>query len=121
MTLEEFLSYKAPVLNPIKMVICTVEIATQIKAKVTDRVLENEKDSSVLANLDAKPGYLLIITDEVLMRGFDYRAPTNGIELLLARDFACERHLVQALGRVGRHYDPCRRFRLTGLTPVNAA
>lgn len=46
----------------------------------------------------------MIVTEERLMRGFDYRC-TEGIALLLARGFIHKRGLLQGMGRVGRMND----------------
>jgi hypothetical protein len=39
------------------------------------------------------------------MRGFDYRAKTTGIALVLAKSFRYEREAIQGLNRVGRNGD----------------
>ena len=57
------------------------------------------------------------------MRGVDYRVTTGtmGISLLIMSDFANRRAFVQALGRVGRFNEKCKRFLWDELeTPVNA-
>ena len=46
-----------------------------------------------------------IVTDEVLMRGFDYRSPATGIALLIARKLSTQRAYLQAIGRAGRMGD----------------
>ena len=46
-----------------------------------------------------------IVTDEVLMRGFDYRSPETGIALLIARKLSTQRAYLQAIGRAGRNGD----------------
>ena len=52
---------------------------------------------------------LLIFTDELLMRGIDFRAH-KGIDLYLDVPLSNERAYIQALGRVGRHDDDCERY-----------
>ena len=64
---------------------------------------------------------VLIVTKPLLMRGFDYRAPKMGIELLIAKSFENQRAYEQGLGRVGRNRDPCKRFLLEKLDPVDKA
>jgi hypothetical protein len=44
------------------------------------------------------------------MRGFDYRAKTKGITLILAASFTNQRQALQGLCRVGRFGDPCKRY-----------
>lgn len=44
------------------------------------------------------------------MRGFDYRARDHGISLVIAESFDTERDFHQAMVRVGRHGDKCRRY-----------
>jgi len=41
------------------------------------------------------------------MRGFDYRAPSKGIALIIAKLFKSKRDYNQALLRVGRYGDTC--------------
>ena len=56
---------------------------------------------------------VMVVTKPRLMRGFDYRsADGNGIALLLCLGFDTNRSYRQALGRVGRFGDPCKRFSL---------
>ena len=60
---------------------------------------------------------VLVVTDPRLMRGFDYRtADKKGIALMLCLGFDTRRGYVQALGRVGRFGDPCKRFTLKSST-----
>ena len=54
------------------------------------------------------------------MRGVDYRSGDgSGISLLLARDLPNQRAYVQALGRVGRYAETCKRFAQEGIQLVN--
>ena len=53
------------------------------------------------------------------MRGFDYRAPDNGISLVIARSFTTERELHQAMVRVGRHGDKCKRYNVAEVDEIN--
>lgn len=53
------------------------------------------------------------------MRGFDYRAPSKGITLILAAPFANQREAMQGLNRVGRFGDPCKRVILRGMPLVD--
>ena len=68
----------------------------------------NEADTAALQNLTRRD--VLVVTEPALMRGFDYRCST-GIALLVARAFDGQRAYFQALGRVGRYGEPCRRVR----------
>ena len=84
-----------------------------------EQMILNEYDTKVLANLDGIAGRkILVVTDEVLMRGFDYRS-NCGIELLIAAQFIHERAYEQGLGRVGRNGDKCKRYLLLDMEPVN--
>ena len=61
-----------------------------------------------MSNLKANGVY--IVTEEILMRGVDYHAEKNlGINLLIANEVSNERALHQAVHRVGRGMEPCRR------------
>lgn len=53
---------------------------------------------------------VLIVTDEALMRGFDYRCNESGIALYIGRHLSTERARIQAFGRVGRYDEPCQRY-----------
>jgi hypothetical protein len=46
------------------------------------------------------------------MRGFDYRAESIGITLVVAKSFINEREAIQGLNRVGRFGDQCKRILL---------
>ena len=66
---------------------------------------------------------LLLVKQPKLMRGVDYRVTTGtmGISLLIMSDFANRRAFVQALGRVGRFNEKCKRFVWDQLeSPVNS-
>ena len=45
---------------------------------------------------------VVVVTEERLMRGFDYRAPMVGFALLIAKKLSSRRAFRQALGRAGR-------------------
>ena len=71
-------------------------------------------------------GRCLIVTDEYLMRGIDYRLKEtqaldgkDGIDLLVACPFSNERAYQQGLARVGRYNEPCTRFILKGVPKVD--
>jgi hypothetical protein len=51
-----------------------------------------------------------VATDKFAMRGFDYRG--NMVTLILAKSFENEREAMQALNRVGRFGDDCKRILL---------
>ena len=55
---------------------------------------------------------VLLITEPILKIGIDYRASegTTGIALLVMSSVSSERAYIQLLGRVGRYYEPCKRF-----------
>ena len=62
---------------------------------------------------------MLIVTEEHWLRGIDYRVPFVGITLIIAHEFQTQRSYMQALGRVGRFNEPCKRMQVQGLVPVN--
>ena len=65
---------------------------------------------------------VLVVTKPYLMRGFDYRsADGKGIALMMCLGFDTRRGYIQALGRVGRFNDPCKRFILKGSPMVDEA
>ena len=73
-------------------------------------------------------GYCLIVTDENLMRGIDYRLKEaakherdDGIDLLITCSFSNTRAYQQGLARVGRYNEPCSRFALKGVPKVDEA
>ena len=57
---------------------------------------------------------ILIVTDELLMRGVDYRCKI-GIDLYLATTASNERALVQCLGHVARGRDTGDRYHKDGM------
>ena len=77
----------------------------------------------MLRNLDDTEDdkFKVIVTADkkVAMRGLDYRAPSNGIQLLVCRSFSHQREAEQAAYRVGRQNDPCKRVILKGLALLN--
>lgn len=67
----------------------------------------NCRDLSILKNLQKKT--VLIVTDAELLRGFDYRC-SFGIVLFMGSAVDSSRALHQALCRVGRYGEYCKRF-----------
>ena len=68
----------------------------------------------------------LIVTDEKLMRGVDYRLrkqgsepESDGIDLLICASFSNKRAYIQGLARVGRYNEPCSRFKLIDVQMVD--
>ena len=54
---------------------------------------------------------MLIVTQPILLRGFDYKSDApEGINLLMMSSVSSARALLQALGRVGRYQQPGKRF-----------
>ena len=87
-----------------------------------------EQNCTLLARLKKLTKHdILFVTLDELMRGLDYRTDedcpeTLGISLLIMSDLQSQRALIQALGRVGRFGEACRRFVWQGLRePVNQA
>ena len=59
------------------------------------------------------------MTDIESMRGLDYRARTNSISLVITRSFVTDRDHYQAIVRVGRQNDKCKRFGIKGISRIN--
>ena len=66
-------------------------------------VYSNNADKTVLRHNTAK--HVHVVTEQRLMRGFDYRAPGVGFGLLLMRSLDSKRAYRQAIGRAGRMDD----------------
>ena len=69
--------------------------------------MENCSKLSELRKL--KPKMVCAVTSNRLMRGFDYKS-SNGIALYMGRKVDSLRDQTQALTRVGRYGERCRRF-----------
>lgn len=80
-------------------------------AKAEQAGLTTRRNVDDLAIIRAmEPGTLFLVTQQQLMRGFDYRCP-SGIALFIGARFDSDRGLKQAYGRVGRYDDDvCFRF-----------
>lgn len=74
-------------------------------------------------NIRPDGSYLLVVTTNAKlgMRGMDYRAPLNGITLIVAASFENYREAVQGLCRVGRYSDPCERICIESIPLVSVA
>ena len=59
------------------------------------------------------------MTDSDLMRGYDYRVANADLTLIILRGFANRREWHQALRRVGRNGDDCKRIQLLGLEVID--
>ena len=68
---------------------------------------KNVTDLAVLRQL--KAGSIYLVSEQINMRGLDYRCAT-GIALLIAAPFDSKRALRQAYGRVSRYQERCLRF-----------
>ena len=77
--------------------------AERLKLKM---LAENTTNMQALRSLTTS--HICIVSDALLMRGFDFRC-SNGISLLIADKLDSARAYTQALGRCGRHTDPYRR------------
>ena len=67
--------------------------------------------SDMTALRSLKKSDMLIVTKPILLRGFDYKSDApEGINLLMMSSVSSARALLQALGRVGRYYQPGKRF-----------
>ena len=76
-------------------------------------------DSNLLRNIEAN--HVFLISDEAKMRGYDYCAKEeSGIALFLDKSLSCKRTLIQALGRVGRYAQNCKRFINEKRNPIDS-
>lgn len=102
-----------------KLVYCKDKDVEKVKDEATacgiQIVQVNCRQHDLLAGMVA--GSVFIVTELELMRGYDYRC--NYIDLFLMRKFPTDRDMKQGLGRVGRHTDFHRRFKLPGLILVS--
>jgi hypothetical protein len=102
---------KSPVL-----LYCTEELKSKITTELAHYFMDPEAihiNEDLLRSMDTSttnPYQLVIATDSFAMRGFDYRAKTIGIALVLAKSFRYEREAIQGLNRVGRNGDECKRI-----------
>ena len=78
---------------------------------------EIEVNCTELDKIRNMRGRCLIVTENHLMRGVDYRVGeqeaydrTDGIDLFLGLPFGYSCDFEQAAARVGRHNDPCTRY-----------
>jgi hypothetical protein len=82
-----------------------------------------ETDYELLKTLDEKRStdgsFHLLVALDFGMRGVDYRAPLTGITLIVALSFNHEREATQALARVGRYKEPCKRYLIEGVELVD--
>ena len=71
----------------------------------------------------------IIVTKEELMRGIDYKRhideeldmeTKDGIDLVIAAPLSNSRMVQQACGRVGRYKENCGRYRISGVSEVDA-
>jgi hypothetical protein len=97
---------KSPVL-----LYCTEELKSKIATELAHYFMDAETEhikEDLLRSMDTislNPYQLVIATDPFAMRGFDYRAKTTGLALVLAKSFRYEREAIQGLNRVGRNGD----------------
>ena len=69
----------------------------------------DENDTKKLRSMD--PNQVFVTSDEAHMRAYDYRSiMDSGIALFIDSPLSCKRTLIQALGRVGRYAQKCKRF-----------
>lgn len=70
------------------------------------KVYLNSVNHELISNISGcMEKQIFITTDEVMMRGFDYRSPTKMLHLYILKSFATQRQALQALNRVGRRGD----------------
>ena len=71
-------------------------------------------------NVDNNGNYpIVIVADEAMMRGVDYRSDGKGLLLVIQKTFTTNRDAEQGLARVGRFGDVCVRFLVKGIELVD--
>lgn len=101
------------------LVYCSDQQAQELVTAYPNRTKRDAGIYDALSSLDDKDQHwICVATNLEFMRAVDYRAPIKGLNLFVCRGFSNDRHVVQALGRVGRNGDPCDRLRLEGLLPT---
>jgi hypothetical protein len=78
------------------LIYCWEDLANEICKVENSFKVDGETDFKMLRKLDEKFSsndkyFLCFTTESDAMRGFDYRAPNNGISLFLARSLQTER------------------------------
>ena len=61
----------------------------------------------------------LVVDDPLVMRGSDFLAPSTGLALVLDRGLQSDREVQQALGRVGRFGERCKRYTIEGVDLID--
>ena len=69
--------------------------------------------------MEIKQAKLSFVTDDELIRGFDYRNNTLGFYLLLLNPFIHDRDYEQCIGTVARYYEPRKLFIDPSVPAVN--
>ena len=71
-------------------------------------------------NVDNKGNYpIVIVADEAMMRGVDYRSDGKGLLLVINKTFSTKRDAEQGLARVGRFGDVSLRVLVKGIELVD--
>ena len=64
--------------------------------------------SALQTLVDSEGRYpIVVVADEAMMRGVDYRSDGKGLLLVIAKSFSTTRDAAQGLARVGRFGDNC--------------
>ena len=70
--------------------------------------------------IDANGNYpIVIVADEAMMRGVDYRSDAKGLLLVINKTFTTNRDAEQGLARVGRFGDVSYRVLVKGIELVD--
>ena len=62
---------------------------------------------------------IVVVADEAMMRGVDYRSDGKGLLLVIAKSFSTTRDAAQGLAKVGRFGDNCARTIVKGVDLVD--
>ena len=99
-----------------------INVNDKVLANLEKRVHKNATNSSYLDHMNqalASSYPVLVATKPEFMRAIDYRAPTLGMVLIIAKPFDHTRQLLQGLGRVGRNGDESRRVKLQSIDLID--
>ena len=88
------------------------ELKTKISTGASREIVEGRLNFVDISNLDVGLPQILIVTEETahLLRGYNFRSATRNLDLYLFFRLGSQRSVYQAMHRVGRAGDLCRRF-----------
>ena len=99
--------------------------SAQIAAKGLCNIFQGEclqpaQLATLHTQIDANGNYpIVIVADEAMMRGVDYRSDGKGLLLVINKTFTTNRDAEQGLARVGRFGDASYRVLVKGIELVD--